>query len=62
MKKEVSVLQTIGLIGVINVVYNIMAVIITSFTGFTYQQDSLVFAYPGILHMERRSWEKIKWF
>ena len=39
MQKDIGVIQKLGMIGVIAVLFNILAIVITTFTGFSKKVD-----------------------
>lgn len=56
LKRNISLLQKIAIVGVVSVIFNISTVVIISLTGFTRPDDEL--RYHGIFHVDG---SKINW-
>lgn len=60
LKKNISLLQKIAIVGVVSVIFNITTVVVISFTGFIYKEKGQPpVTYHGLTNVNR---SKINWF
>lgn len=60
LKKNISLLQKIAIVGVVSVIFNITTVVVISFTGFIYKEKGQPpVTYHGLTNVDR---SKINWF
>lgn len=58
LKKKIDILQKVAIIGVVSVIFNVICIVITSFTGFS-RPDDVYHHYHGIFHAD---FSKVNWW